>query len=589
MNTTKENIITLWIDGVQTTTREGNTIMQAADEIGVRIPRLCYHPELSILGACRICIVEVEGMRNPVASCAYPAANGMRVRTSSPLLRRLRRDIVELILDNHPKDCQTCERNNTCELQRLAFELGVRERLFEGERKRLPVDDSSPALIRNPEKCILCGRCIRVCSEVQGVNNLSQQGRGFKMVVAPAHEMNMVDSVCIQCGQCINVCPTAAFVEQNHTDEVFEALANPDLHVVVQTAPSIRAAIGEGFGYEPGTPATGKMVTALRLMGFHKVFDTNFGADLTIVEEAHEFLHRLQTGERLPLITSCSPGWINFMERFYPELIPNASTCRSPMSMLSVLIKTYYAEKAGIDPRKIFVVGIMPCTAKKFEARRPEHMAPHGKPYTDAVLTTRELIWMMKCFGIDFQGLPNGEFDAPLGMSSGAGDIFGATGGVMEAALRTAYEKITGKECTHLEFPQVRAVEGLREVSLAINDTMINLAVANGLNNAKILFEKMLSGEAQYQMIEIMACPGGCIGGGGQPYPPENMHVLDPELTRLRAKALYEIDQGKALRKSHANPAIQKLYEEFLGSPNSAKAHELLHTHYQPRLPKGVK
>ncbi len=589
MNTAKENIITLWIDGVQTTTREGNTIMQAADEIGVRIPRLCYHPELSILGACRICIVEVEGMRNPVASCAHPAANGMRVRTSSPLLRRLRRDIVELILDNHPKDCQTCDRNNTCELQRLAYELGVRERLFEGERKRLKTDESSPALIRNPEKCILCGRCIRVCSEVQGVNNLSQQGRGFKMVVAPAHEKDMVDSVCIQCGQCINVCPTAAFVEQNHTDEVFEALANPDLHVVVQTAPSIRAAIGEGFGFEPGTPATGKMVTALRLMGFHQVFDTNFGADLTIVEEAHEFLHRLQTGERLPLITSCSPGWINFMERFYPELIPHASTCRSPMSMLSVLIKTYYAEKAGIDPRKIYVVGIMPCTAKKFEARRPEHMAPSGKPYTDAVLTTRELIWMMKCFGIDFQDLSDGEFDAPLGISSGAGDIFGATGGVMEAALRTAYEKITGKECPKLEFPQVRAVEGLREVSLAINDNMINLAVANGLNNAKILFEKMLSGEAQYHMIEIMACPGGCIGGGGQPYPPENMHVLDPELTRLRAKALYDIDQAKKLRKSHANPAIQKLYEEFLGSPNSHKAHELLHTHYQPRLPKGVK
>ncbi|MCA1808128.1 MAG: [FeFe] hydrogenase, group A [Lentisphaerae bacterium] len=584
-----ENIITLWIDGVQTTTRQGVTIMQAADEIGIQIPRLCYHPDLSILGACRICIVEVEGQRNPVASCCFPAANGMRVRTSSPTLRRLRRDIIELILDNHPKDCQTCERNNSCELQRLSYELGVRDRLFEGERKQLPIDASSPALIRNPEKCILCGRCIRVCSEVQGVHNLSQQGRGFKMVVAPAHEKDMVDSVCIQCGQCINVCPTAAFVEQNETDAVFEALSNPDLHVVVQTAPSIRAAIGEGFGFEPGTPATGKMVAALRLMGFHKVFDTNLGADLTIIEEAHEFLHRLQTGERLPLITSCSPGWINFMERFYPELIPHASTCRSPMSMLSVLLKTYYAEKQGIDPRKIFVVAVMPCTAKKFEARRPEHYTEFGKPYTDAVLTTREMIWMMKCFGIDFQDQAEGDFDAPLGISSGAGDIFGTTGGVMEAALRTAYEKVTGQPCPKLEFPQVRAVEGLREVSLAINDTMLNLAVANGLNNAKILFEKMLSGDKQYHMIEIMACPGGCIGGGGQPYPPKNMHVLDPELTRLRAQALYTIDSGKTLRKSHENPAILQLYKEFLGSPNSPKAHELLHTHYQPRLPKGVK
>jgi len=585
---TTENLVTLWIDNIQTTVPANTTILQAADAIGVKIPRLCYHPKLSIQGACRICIVEVEGQRAPVASCAFPVGDGMKVKTSTPLLRRLRRDIVELILDNHPQECQTCERNSNCELQRLAYELGVRTRLFEGERKRFKKDTSSPAVVRNPEKCILCGRCVRVCSEVQGVHNLSQQHRGFHMCVAPAHDMDMNESVCIQCGQCINVCPTAAFVEQDSTDEVFEALSDPTKHVVVQTAPSIRAAIGEGFGYEPGTPVTGKMVAALRLMGFAKVFDTNFTADLTIIEEANEFLKRFQKKENLPLITSCSPGWVNFMERFYPEMIPHASTCQSPMTMMSSLLKTYYAEKMGISPDKVFVVAIMPCTAKKFEARRPEFYRD-GKPLTDAVLTTRELIWMMKCFGIDFKDLNDGEFDTPLGTSSGAGDIFGTTGGVMEAALRTAYETVTGQPCPNIEFTQVRAVEGLREASIAIGDQLISVAVANGLNNAKILLDKVQSGVKQYHMIEIMACPGGCIGGGGQPYPPEGMYVLDPELTRLRAKALYDIDREKTLRKSHENPDILKLYKEFLGEPNSHKAHELLHTHYQPRTPRGVK
>jgi iron-only hydrogenase group A len=515
--------------------------------------------------------------------------DGMKVKTSSPALRRMRRDIVELILDNHPRDCQTCERNNTCELQRLAYELGVRTRLFQGERKRHPVDNSSTAVIRNPEKCILCGRCVRVCSEVQGVNNLSQQYRGFNTVIGPAHNNKMADSVCIQCGQCINVCPTAAFIEQDHTDDVFEAIANPDLHVVVQTAPSIRAAIGEGFGYEPGTPVTGKMITALRLMGFHKVFDTNLGADLTIVEESEEFMRRLETGKKLPLITSCSPGWILFMERFYPELIPYASTCRSPMSMLSVLIKTYYARKAGIDPAKIYSVAVMPCTAKKYEAGRKEHFLADGKPYTDAVLTTREMIWMMKCFGIDFHDLPDGKFDSPLGIASGAGDIFGTTGGVMEAALRTAYEKITGAEFTEMDLQVVRAVEGFKEAVIMMADKEVHVAVANGLNNAKVILDKIVEGKEQYHLVEIMACPGGCVGGGGQPYPPENMHVLDPELIKLRAKALYEIDKKKSLRKSHNNPAIHKLYADFLVSPNSPRAHELLHTHYEPRFPRGIK
>ena len=585
----KEKMINITIDGVNTAAPEGTTILVAADTIGIRIPRLCYHPSLSVLGACRICIVEVEGQRNPVASCAYPIEEGMKVRTSSPALRRLRRDIIELLLDNHPQDCQTCDRDGNCELQDLAYSHGVRERFFEGERKRFPRDESSPALIRDPEKCVLCGRCIRVCEEVQGVTNLGQQNRGFYNIVAPAHNGDLADSVCIQCGQCINVCPTAAFVEQNSTDAVLNALENPDLHVVVQTAPSIRAAVGEGFGFKPGTPTTGKMVTALRYMGFDGVFDTNFGADLTILEEAEEFIRRIKSGERLPLITSCSPGWILFMEKFYPELIPHASTCKSPMSMLSTLLKTYYAEKAGLDPKKIFVVAVMPCTAKKYESERDEHKTPWGAPYTDAVITTRELIWMAKCLGVNYAGLPDGVFDSPMGESSGAADIFGATGGVMEAALRTAYERVTGEECPDPDFTQVRGVEGIKEATVDIKGTKINIAVSNGLANAKKLLDRVISGEKIYHLIARRASPGGCVAGGGQPYPPEGMYVLDPALTALRAKALYSIDKEKEVRRSHKNKEILKLYEEFLGQPNGHKAHELLHTHYTPKEPRGVR
>jgi iron-only hydrogenase group A len=580
--------ISLVIDGVLTEAEEGMTVMQAADRVGIRIPRLCYHPQLSTLGACRVCIVDVEGMRNPVAACAYPVAEGMKVKTSGPSLRRLRRDIVELLLDNHPQDCQTCERDGNCELQNLAYSLGVRERLFAGERKRFPTETSSPAVWRDSEKCILCGRCVRVCEEIQAVSNLSQQRRGFHTVVAPAHEGDMAGSVCIHCGQCVNVCPTAALIENDSTEAVFNALDNPDLHVVVHTAPSIRAAIGEGFGFAPGTPATGKMVTALRLMGFERVFDTNVGADLTIVEEAAEFLSRLEKKERLPLITSCSPGWIAFLERFYPQMIPNASTCKSPMSMLSTLIKTRYAQQAGLDPAKVFVVAVMPCTAKKYEARRPEHSLKSGAPTTDAVLTTRELIWMIKCLGVDFVNLPDGQFDSPLGESSGGADIFGATGGVMEAALRTAYEKVTGEECPKLDFMEVRGVTGLKEATIDVSGHKLNIAVSNGLNNAKTILNKVISGEKTYHMVEIMACPGGCVAGGGQPYPPKDMYVLDPDLARMRAKALYAIDASKRLRKSHASPEIARLYAEFLGEPNSHKSHELLHTRYTAREPRGI-
>ena len=585
------NYINAVIDDIPVSVLEGTTIMQAADKIGAHIPRLCYHPFLSTEGACRICVVEVEGMHNFVPSCATPVQEGMKVKTNTPEIRRVRRDLVELLLDNHPTECQTCERNGNCELQNLSYTLGVRERFFAGKRKRFPKEDSSDAVIRDSEKCILCRRCVKVCSEIQGINNLNQMFRGFDTVVMPAFGAMMDDSVCIKCGQCINVCPTAAFVEQNYTDEVWEAINDPKKHVVVQTAPAIRAAIGEGFDMPVGTNTTGKSVTALRRLGFDAVFDTNFGADLTIVEESFEFLKRFEANENLPLITSCSPGWIKFLEHFYPELIPNASSCKSPMQMLSTLMKTYYAQKKNIDPKDIFVVAVMPCVAKKFESKRPEHFAEGGYPYTDAVVTTRELIWMIKAYGIDFVNLPDDDFDNPLGYSTGAASIFGATGGVMEAALRTAAEKLTGKVVEEINYTSVRGIEGLKEATVKIAGHELNIAVANGLNNAKIILEKVKEAKKQYHLIEIMACPGGCIAGGGQPLAQveDYTYPLDKEIIAKRAEALYSIDEKKEIRKSHDNPYIKSLYDEFLGEPGSETAHHLLHTEYHERLPRGIK
>lgn len=580
--------LNLTIDGQSVSVPKGTTIMDAAENIGVHIPRLCYHPDLSLEGACRVCIVEVEGVNFYMASCSVQAWEGMVVRTNSPEIRRARRDIVELLLDNHPRDCQTCERDGNCELQNLAYSLGVRNRHFEGERKHFEADNSGKSVIRDSEKCVLCGRCVRVCAEVQGVHNLSQQGRGFKTAVTPAHGDNMDDSVCIQCGQCINVCPTAAFLEKHDTDIVWDALADPEQHVLVQTAPSIRAAIGEGFGLPAGTAETGRLVTALKTLGFDAVFNTNFGADLTIVEEANEFLTRLEEGP-LPMITSCSPGWVNFLEKFYPELIPHASSCRSPMTMLSVLAKTYYAEVNNIPPEKITVAAIMPCVAKKYEAKRPEHFLDDDIPFTDVVLTTRELIWMLKSYGIDYTALPDSDFDQPLGLSTGAGDIFGTTGGVMEATLRTASEWVTGKNHGRLEYEDVRAVEGLREANIEINGKTLNIAVANGITNAKDVLDRVISGEKQFHVIEVMACPGGCIGGGGQPFPPAGEKVLDPELLRKRAGALYNIDAANQIRRSHENPAIKEVYDKYLQKPGSDKAHELLHTSYSAKFPRGIR
>ncbi len=575
------------IDGRKIKIDRGTTIMKAAETIGIRIPRLCYHPKLSIEGACRICIVEVKGMKNWVASCSMEVSDGMEVTTTSPEIRRARRDICELILDNHPRECQVCERDGNCELQNLSYMLGVRERLFEGKRKRYELEDSSHSVVRNSEKCILCQRCVRVCEQIQGVDNLSQHYRGFDTVVAPAYTGNMNESVCINCGQCINVCPTAAWSEKNLTEEVWEALGDKSKTVIAHIAPSIRAVIGEGFGMEPGTPATGKTAAALRRLGFDVVFDTNFGADLTIVEEAHELVKRIAQGGPFPLITSCSPGWVTFMEKFYPDFIPNMSSCMSPMTMLSSLLKNYYPTVSGKKPEDLFVVSVMPCTAKKFESRRPEFMK-NGVPYTDAVLTTRELIYMIKCYGIDFRNLADETLDNPLGFSSGAADLFGTTGGVMEAALRTAVEKVTGNPVQEIDYEAVRGVEGLKTAEIEVGDLKLKIAVANGLQNAKTLLERIKAGET-FHMIEIMACPGGCIGGGGQPYPPEGVYTIDFDLYRKRAQALYTTDSAKQVRKSHENPYIEKIYADFLGEPGSPKAHEMLHTKYAMRYPRGIK
>lgn len=586
-----EKMINLQIDGEPIQVSAGTTILNAAEKLGINIPRLCYHPHLSVEGACRVCVTQVKGYNHFLTACSQEVWEGMEIQTNSPEIRQARRDIIELLLDNHPKDCQTCDRDGNCELQKQAYRLGVRERHFEGVRKRYPVDKSGQSVVRNPEKCILCGRCVRVCEEVQGVTNLSQHGRGFHTVVGPANLCNMDDSVCIQCGQCVAVCPTAALVEKDHTERVWEALSMPrDVkHVVVQVAPAIRATIGECFGLPMGTPVTGKLVTALRRLGFDEVFDTNVTADLTIIEEATEFLNRVQKGENLPLLTSCSPGWVNFLEKFFPEMIAHCSTCKSPMQMMSSLLKTYYAEKKGISPESVYVVAIMPCVAKKYEANRAEHAMENGIPYTDAVLTTRELAWMIKSYGIDFKDLPDGEFDRPLGISSGAADIFGATGGVMEAALRTAVVKLTGEEMGPLDFKMVRGVTGIKEATLHVAGMDINICVSNGLQNAKTVLESVKRGEKNYHLIEIMACPGGCIMGGGQPYPPTDFDPMDPETARIRAGALYEIDAHKQLRRSHENPVIEHLYAEYLGEPNGEKAHKLLHTHYNARMPRGIK
>lgn len=570
-------MITLTIDGREVEVEEGATILNAALKINIHIPTLCYLPEVQAIGACRVCLVEIEGNRVLQAACVSPAANNIKVFTNTERVRKARRFSVEMLLSNHPFECLTCSRNLHCELQKLASELGIREVRFTGAKSGGRIDESSPAMRRDQNKCILCRRCITVCQEIQTVTALFTQGRGFETRVEPAFDRDINDVACTNCGQCSLVCPVGAITEKECIQEVWDTINDPAKFVVIQDAPAVRAALGEEFGYPPGTLVTGKMLAAARKLGFDRVFDTNFGADLTIIEEGSELLKRVKEGGTLPLITSCSPGWIKFIEHFYPEMLPHLSTCKSPHQMLGALTKTYFAKKAGVDPKDIVVVSVMPCTAKKFECSRPE-MTDSGYKDVDYVLTTRELAKMIKQAGIDFENLADESYDDPMGEYTGAATIFGATGGVMEAALRTAYEVATGKVLENIEFAAVRGLNGIKEATVPVEGIGdVRVAVAHGLGNARKLIERVKEDKTAYHFIEIMACPGGCVGGGGQPIPVNN------EIRALRAKALYMEDERLTYRKSHENPSIKRLYAEFLGEPLGEKSHHLLHTHYTPR------
>ncbi|MCX7598650.1 MAG: NADH-dependent [FeFe] hydrogenase, group A6 [Armatimonadetes bacterium] len=572
---------TITINDQEVPAREGMTVLEAAREAGIYIPTLCYHPDLPPQGACRICLVEIEGERNLQPSCAFPVRPGMKVRTHSPTVRKARRTVVELLLSDHPSDCTACARNRNCELQALAEELGIREVRFRVPPPGHEVDDTSPSVVRDPDKCILCRRCLETCTQIQGVSTLRIKGRGYDSIIGAPFDAPMGHALCVYCGQCINRCPTGALTEKSYIPEVWAALDDPKIFTVVQTAPAVRVALGEALGLPPGEIVTGKLTTALRRLGFDRVFDTDFAADLTIMEEGHELIERIQHGGVLPQLTSCSPGWIKFIEHFYPELLPNLSTCKSPQQMFGAIAKTYFAQEAGIDPATMRVVSIMPCTAKKFEAARPE-MCDSGYRDVDYVLTTRELAQMIKEAGLDFDSLPESDYDDPLGESTGAAVIFGVTGGVMEAALRTAYEVITGEKLENVEITAVRGMEGVREATVRIGDLEVRAAVAHGLGNAAKLLDKVLAGEANYHFIEIMACPGGCLGGGGQPIP------TSPEIRLKRAGAIYQADRQLPIRRSHENPSIKRLYEKFLGHPLSERSHHLLHTHYVARSRRPV-
>ena len=569
-------MINLTIDNQKVAVEPGTTILEAAQKIGAKIPTLCYLKDINVVGACRICLVEVEGAKTFIPSCVAPVAEGMVVRTNTPAVIKARKLVLELILSDHPMECLTCLRNQNCELQDLAREFGITEVRFDGAKSEYPIDDSSPAITRDPRKCILCRRCISVCSNVQTVTALCAENRGFETLIAPAFNEKLANMECVQCGQCSLVCPTGAIIERDDTAKVWAAIADPKKHVVVQTAPATRVQLGEALGAEPGSIVTGQMVAGLRRLGFNKVFDTDFAADLTIMEEGNELLQRITTGGTLPMITSCSPGWIKFCEHFYPDLLDHLSTCKSPQQMFGPLVKTYYAQKEGIDPADIYCVSIMPCTAKKYECQRPE-MNSSGYQDVDASLTTRELGRMFRQAGLDVTNLPDEKYDEPLGISTGAGEIFGASGGVMEAALRTVYEVVTGETLENIDFEVCRGITGVKETTIQVGDLSVKVAITNGLGNARKVLDKVRSGEADYHFIEVMACPGGCIGGGGSPIP------TNTEVRMKRIEATYTEDERMTLRKSHENPAIIALYDEFLGKPLGHKSHELLHTKYTPR------
>lgn len=575
-------MIQLTINNQKVEVEEGTTILEAAAKLNIKIPTLC-HLDLHDLkmvnkgASCRVCVVEVEGRRNLAPSCATPVTDNMVVKTNTIRCIKARRVVIELLLSNHPKDCLVCEKNLGCELQALAAELHVRAIKYKGERAKHPKDISSRAIVRNMDKCIMCRRCETMCNEVQTVNVLSAINRGFDTFIAPSMNLPMHESTCVFCGQCVAVCPTAALTEVNHIARVWDAINDTKKYVVVQTAPAVRVALGEEFGAQPGTRVTGKMVSALRQLGFDQVFDTDFAADLTIMEEATEFIHRLQHGGKLPILTSCCPGWVKFFEHQFNDMLDIPSTSKSPHEMFGVIAKTYFAQKMGIDPKDIYVVSVMPCLAKKYEAARAE-LSHDGLQDVDEVITTRELAQMLKEANIDLMQLEDEDFDNPLGESTGAGVIFGATGGVIEAALRTAYEWLTHETLERVEFHDLRGFDGIKEATVKINDMDINIAVAHGLGNARELLESIRDGRTNYHAIEIMACPGGCIGGGGQPYHHGNIDIL-----KKRMEGIYREDEGKTLRKSHENPYIKQLYEEYLGEPYGEKAHELLHTHYIKR------
>ncbi len=581
------DMINVKINGVDYSVAKGSTVLEAAKAASIDIPTLCYLKDINEIGACRLCLVEVAEMRGPnlgpwrmVTACVYPCTEGMQIKTNTPKITASRKMNLELLLSNHNQDCLSCVRSTNCELQTLCREYGVSSSKFTGEKNLYAIDAKTP-IIRDNNKCILCRRCVATCAKIQEIGVIGANNRGFDTYIGSAFGMDLADTSCINCGQCIVACPVGALYERDDTDGVFAALADPTKHTVICTAPSVRAQIGECFGYEPGTDCEGKMVAALKALGFDGVYDMNLTADLTIVEEANELLGRIQNGGAMPMITSCSPGWIKYCEHYFPEFTDNLSTCKSPQQMFGAIVKTYYAEKMGWDPKDIVMVSAIPCTAKKFEVTRPDENAA-GVPDVDFAITTREVGRMIQKAGINFRALDDAKFDDPFAIGSSAGAIFGATGGVMEAALRYAAEVILGKKLEKLDFTEVRGVEGIKTASYKLGDLTVNVAVASSTGMAKKLLNMVKSGELDVQFIEIMGCPGGCVNGGGQPIQPASVR-MNTDLRAVRAAVLYNDDANETLRKSQDNLAVQKLYDEFLGTPNSHKAHEILHTSYIKR------